>query len=78
MTYRRTIQALWPLTAFVIVLALAACGGGDPESLEFGLTIQERQLTIDGGELVVKQNDEVTLALETDEDGARSTCTDTT
>ena len=70
MTYRRTIQALWPLTAFVIVLALAACGGGDPESLEFGLTIQERQLTVDGGELVVKQDDEVTLALETDEAGA--------
>ena len=70
MTYRRTIQALWPLTAFVIVLALAACGGGDPESLEFSLTIQERQLTIDGGELVVKQGDEVTFALDTDEDGA--------
>ena len=61
--------ALWSLSALVMALALAACGGGDPESLRFGLAIQERRLTIDGGELVVKQGDEVTLALDTDEDG---------
>lgn len=62
--------ALGSLLALVIGLALAACGGGDPESLEFGLTIQERQLTIDGGDLVVKQGDEVTLSLDSDEAGA--------
>ena len=62
--------ALWPLLALVVVLALAACGGGDPESLRFGLSIQERQLASVDGELVVKQGDEVTLALDTDEAGS--------
>ena len=66
----RIRSALWALSALVIGLALAACGGGDPESLEFGLTIQERQLTIDEGDLVVKQGDELALALQTDEAGA--------
>ena len=60
---------LWPLLALVATIALAACGSSDPESLEFGLTIIERQLTVDGGELVVKQDDWVSFVVETDEDG---------
>ncbi len=74
---RRTIlfnnsirSALWPLPALAVALALAACGGGDPESLQFGLTINERQLAIDEGELVVKQDDRVSFVVETDEDGS--------
>ena len=73
---RRTIlfnnsirSALWPLPALAVALALAACGGGDPESLQFGLAINERQLAVDEGELVVKQGDEVTFVLDTDEGG---------
>ncbi len=69
MIYRKFRLALWPLLALVTALALAACGGGDPESLQFDLEIQERQLTIDGVELVVKQDDQVTLNVKSDEDG---------
>ena len=63
-------SALWPLLALAVALALAACGGGDPEALQFGLTINERQLAIDEGELVVKQGDEITFVLDTDEGSA--------
>ncbi len=70
MIYRKFRLALWPLLALVAALAFAACGGGDPESLRFDLAVQERQLTINEGELVVKQGDEITLELETDEAGA--------
>ncbi len=69
MRLNRIGLALCSLSALVAVLALAACGGGDPESLQFGLSIQERQLTIDEGELVVKQDDRVSFVVETDEDG---------
>ncbi len=70
MRLNRTGLALCSLSALIAVLALAACGGGDPESLQFGLSIQERQLTVDEGELVVKQGDEITFTLDTDEAGA--------
>ncbi len=70
MIYRKFRLAPWPLLALAAALAFAACGGGDPESLQFGLSIQERQLIIDEGELVAKQDDEITLTLDTDESGA--------
>ena len=63
-------SALWPLPALAVALALAACGGGDPESLQFGLAINERQLAVDEGELVAKQGDAITFVLDTDEGGA--------
>ncbi len=62
-------SALWPLLALAVALALAACGGGDPESLQFGLAVNERQLAVNEGELVAKQGDEITFVLDTDEGG---------
>ena len=73
MSNKITRMALWPLLALAtaITIAIAACGGGgEPETLQFSLAIEERQLTIAEGELIVKQDDIVTLVVETDEDGA--------
>ncbi len=58
------------MLALVATIALAACGSSDPESLQFGLAINDRELAINEGELVVKQGDEVTFVLDSDENGA--------
>lgn len=70
MTDNRIRSALWALSALVIGLALAACGGGgEPETLRFSLEIEKRQLKVAEGELIVKQDDLVSLVVESDEDG---------
>ena len=69
MTNSTIKAALWSMLALA-GFALAACGGSEPESLQFSLAIEERQLEVAEGELIVKQDDSVSFVVETDEDGA--------
>ena len=62
----RTVLALL-IPALLLVLVIAACGGGDPEELEIPVSIVDGEMspeTID-----VKQGDTVTLRVESDEHG---------
>ncbi len=64
-----TKPAALPLLILASALVLTACGGGDPEDRQFGLAIHDRKMTLNDGELVVKQGDSVSFLLDTDESG---------
>ena len=55
--------------ALIAALALTACGGGDPESLKFDISVQERAVVGGSDTFVARQGDMVTLQLSSDERG---------
>jgi plastocyanin len=55
------------VSALLLALVIAACGGGDPEELEIPVSIVDGQMSPDTIE--VKQGDTVTLKVESNEHG---------
>jgi len=62
--YKKTVAAV---LTFAIALALAACGGGDPEEHTFDLRVEGGALTEGASLLEVKKDDMVTITVFADE-----------
>ena len=63
------LVALLPGLVLASLLLAAACSGGEPQELTFELEIAEGKLTLDPPVIKVKDGDEVTLKIQTDEGG---------
>ena len=58
------------VSTLLLVLTVAACGGGgDPETVEFDLTVFDRALTGGESSFVVKQGDSAVFNMTSDEHG---------
>ncbi len=55
------------IALLVVLAAVAACGGGEPEDLDIAVKVENEKLSPET--ITVKQNDSVTLKIEAEEPG---------